>query len=88
MPEGALLISMTGSFRFPSSLLPDRYVTVPEFARMIRVPETTVHRLVQLGALPAVRKRGGWRIRSSVAEDCYNCLVGGAGTPVVPDRVP
>ena len=40
-----------------------RFVTVAEVAGMLRVSNMTVYRLVQAGALPAVRVGRSYRIR-------------------------
>jgi excisionase family DNA binding protein len=42
-----------------------RFVTVAEVARELRVSNMTVYRLVQSGQLPAVRVGRSYRIRSS-----------------------
>ena len=49
------------------------FVTVGEVANLLRVSNMTVYRLVQAGALPAVRVGRSYRIR---AEDVDSYLAG------------
>ncbi len=55
-------MATTGSSS-PDSSLVDRFLTVGEVARHLRVSNMTVYRLVNSGQLAAVRVGRGYRIR-------------------------
>lgn len=52
-----------GSSSAPSSSLVERFLTVGEVAKHLRVSNMTVYRLVNSGQLAAVRVGRGYRIR-------------------------
>ena len=47
----------------PTAISSVQFLTVAEVAKMMRVSKMTVYRLVQAGALPAVRVGRSYRIR-------------------------
>lgn len=45
--------------------MPDKILTLPEVAQMLKVADKTVYTMAQKGEVPAFKVRGQWRLKST-----------------------